>query len=342
MRRYVAACGSARIPTGVLATVTVVVSLMLVPVSGQAQPATADTWTVPRTPWGDPDLQGIWDFRTLTPLERPRDLAEQAVWTDEEAAALEQRAERRRVNSGFIVGTFEPAGTTLTADRRTSLIVDPPDGTLPPLTPKAHETLAAMRAARERPPHGPEDRNVVERCLVGETNGAPLVPGNTRLGITYNHNVQLFQTPGYVVLLNEMNHDARIVPLDRRSHVGQDIRLWLGDSRGRWEGNTLVVDTTNFNDTPPGLPSAIRLRWGWRGGSETHLVERFTRVDADTMTYEFTVDDPTTFTRPWSASVPMKKSEGPVFEFACHEGNYSLAGMLSGARAQEREEAASR
>jgi hypothetical protein len=132
-----------------------------------------------------------------------------------------------------------------------------------------------------------------------------------------------------------MNHDARIVPLDGRPHVGHDIRLWLGDSRARWEGNTLVVDTTNFNDTLPGLPGYARGGWGWRGGSETHLVERFTRVDAVTITYEFTVDDPMTFTSPWSAAVPMKRTEGPVFEYACHEGNYSLAGMLSGARADE-------
>ncbi len=191
-----------------------------------------------------------------------------------------------------------------------------------------------MRAALRRPPHGPEDRNVVERCIVGETNGTPLVPIPV-MAQTYNHNVQLFQTPGYVVLLNEMNHDVRIVPLDGRPHVGQDIRLWMGDSRGRWEGNTLVVDTTNFNDTLPGLPGYARGGWGWRGGSETHLVERFTRVDADTITYEFTVDDPTTFTSPWSAAVPMKRTEGPVFEYACHEGNYSLAGTLSGARAEE-------
>ena len=175
---------------------------------------------------------------------------------------------------------------------------------------------------------------MAERCIVGETNGAPFVPIPV-VAQTYNHNVQLFQTPGYVVLLNEMNHDARIVPLDGRPHVGHDIRLWLGDSRARWEGNTLVVDTTNFNDTLPGLPGYARGGWGWRGGSETHLVERFTRVDAVTITYEFTVDDPTTFTRPWSAALPMKRTEGPVFEYACHEGNYSLAGMLSGARAEE-------
>ena len=250
MSRYVAACGSARIPTGVLTTVTVVVSLMLVPVAGQAQPATTDTWTPPRTPWGDPDLQGIWDFRTLTPLSRPRELAGKEFFTEEEVAELEQSAEQRRVDVEDFVTTLslEPAGTTLTADRRTSLIVDPPDGRIPPLTPEAQERSAAGQAAWLRPPHGPENRTVFERCLLGTTIGAPLTPEPPYFGPRYNHNVQLFQTPGYVVLLNEMIHDARIVPLDGRPHVGQDIRLWLGDSRGRWEGQTLVVDTTNFND----------------------------------------------------------------------------------------------
>ncbi len=331
MRRYVAACGSARIPTGVLATVTVVVSLMLVPVAGQAQPATTDTWTPPRTPWGDPDLQGIWDFRTLTPLERPRRLAGQEFFTEEEAAEREQRAERRRVNSGFIVGTFEPAGTTLTADRRTSLLVDPPDGTPPVWTPEAQALgAAAVRSLT----HGPENRVLSERCIVGGTHGAPLLPSI----FPENHNVQLFQTPGYVVLLIEMIHVARVVPLDGRPHVGQDIRLWLGDSRGRWEGNTLVVDTTNFN--AKGLPTPA-FQYGWWPSETQHLVERFTRVDADTITYEFTVADPK-YPGPWSAALPMKKTEGPLYEFACHEGNYAMAGILSGARAQERQEAASR
>ncbi len=295
MHGSAAACGSARIPMGVLATVTVVVSLVLVPVAGQAQPATTDTWTPPRTPWGDPDLQGIWDFRTLTPFSRPR--AGKEFFTEEEAAALAQGAEQNRVIAFSVA--FEPAGTQLTADRRTSLIVDPPDGTLPPRTPEAQERFAADRAPFGRPPHGPEDRNPVERCLVGETTGAPLIPA----GFLYNHNVQLFQIPGYVVLLIEMNHDAHIVPLDGRPHLGQDIRLWLGDSRGRWEDSTLVVDTTNFNDR------------GWG-----HLVERFTRVDADTITYEFTVDNPTVFTRSWSVAFPMNRTEGPVFGMRVTKG----------------------
>ncbi len=314
--------------TGVLATVIAVLSVAPVALAGQTQTPPAETSTPPRTPWGDPDLQGIWDFRTLTPLQRPSDFAGgQEVWTDEEAAALEQSADQRRANLFSL--TFAPAAQ-LTADRRISLIVDPPDGTIPPLTPEGQERSAAGRAAR-RAVHGPEDRNLVERCIVGETNGAPLIPFR---GSQYNHNVQLFQTPGYVVLLNEMNHDTRIVPLDGRPRVGQDIRLWLGDSRGRWEDNTLVVDTTNFNDRGVWYTASFGRLLG-RGGSETHLVERFTRVDTDTITYEFTVDDPMTFTRPWSAVVPMKRTEGPVFEYACHEGNYSLAGTLSGARADE-------
>ena len=205
-----------RASVGVLATVVTVVSLAPVALAGQAQTAAADTWTPPHTPWGDPDLQGVWDFRTLTPLQRPSDFAGgQEVWTDEEAAALEQSADQRRANLFSL--TFAPAAQ-LTADRRISLIVDPPDGTIPLLTPEGQERSAAMFPGWVRPPHGPEDRNLVERCIVGETNGAPLIPFRFS-GPQYNHNVQLFQTPGYVVLLNEMNHDTRIVPLDGKSQL---------------------------------------------------------------------------------------------------------------------------
>ncbi len=223
--------------TGGLAAVLLLWLLAPAATAGQAQPATVDTWTPPRTAWGEPDLQGIWDFRTLTPLLQPPQLGEQEVWTDEEAAELEQSAEQNRANRSF--AAYEPTVTTLTADRRTSLMVDPPDGIPPVWTPEARERgAAAVRSLT----HGPEDRVLSERCIVGGTHGAPLLPSI----FPENHNVQLFQTPGYVVLFNELIHDARIVPLDGRPHVGQDIRLWLGDSRGRWEGNTLVVDTTNF------------------------------------------------------------------------------------------------
>ena len=295
--------------------------LLAVPIAANAQPDSGST-EVPRTPWGHPDLQGIWDYRTLTPLERPSELAgEQEVWTDEEAAALEQSAEQRRSNRFSY--TFEAAGLQLTADRRTSLIVDPPDGRIPRLTPEAQERSAAMLAAWLRPPHGPADRNLVERCIVGETNGAPLIPV-----VPYNHNVQLFQTPGYVVLLNEMNHDVRVIPLDGPPHLSPTLRQWMGNSRGRWEGETLVVDTTDFYD---------QTSFSQRQGStrDMHLVERFRRVDADTLLYEFTVDDPATWTRSWTAAIPMTRSEEPIYEYAYHEGNYGMLNILTGARAAD-------
>ena len=320
-----------RASVGVLATVIAVVSLAPVALAGQAQTATTDTWTPPHTPWGDPDLQGIWDLRTLTPLERPSELAGREFFTEEEAAERQQRAVQSRLR--WWARRFSPAGTTLTEDRRTSRVVDPPDGRIPPLTPKAQERTAAMRAAYLRLDHGPEDQTLWGRCILGPTSGPPMIPPPFH---QYSI-VQLFQTPGYVVVLNEVIHAVRIIPLDGRPHLGPHIRQWKGDSRGRWEGNTLIVEATNFSDPThnAGLYNRIVLL-----GANLHVVERFTRVDADTITYEFTVDDPTTFTRPWSAVVPMKRTEGPLYEFACHEGNYSMAGGLSGARAEEASEEA--
>ena len=311
---------------GVLAamsTVIAVVSLVSAPAASQAQTAIADTWTPPRTPWGEPDVQGIWDYRTVTPLQRPPRLAGREFFTEQEAAELEQSGVPRH---------FRP-GATLTADKRTSLIVDPPDGRIPPLTPHAGERVDAMRAAHQRSPHGPEDRAVFERCLLGRASGPPMIP----TGLHYETSVQLFQTPGYVVLLNEMIHEARIVPLDGRRPLPDTIRQWRGDSRGRWEGNTLVVETTHFSDKTSygGLGFGHPFQRTRLLGANMHLMERFTRVDADTITYEFTVDDPTTFTRPWSVTLPMKKTEGPLFEFACHEGNDGMAGMLTAARLEE-------
>jgi hypothetical protein len=198
--------------------------------------------------------------------------------------------------------------------------VDPPDGKVPPLTPEGKKRAAARTAASQRPAAGPEARNLAERCILGFNAGPPMLPS------AYNNNVQVFQTPGYVTLLNEMVNDARIIPLDGRPHLPQHIRQWRGDSRGHWEGNTLVVDTTNFRDET-----------NFRGASANfHLVERFTRVAADSLLYEFTVDDPVTWTRPWSAAVPMNRTVGPIYEYACHEGNYGMFNLLAGARAEDK------
>jgi hypothetical protein len=314
--------------------------LLRVPAAGQTSPAaakakaSAKTWTPPHTPDGQPDLQGFWNNSTLTPLERPSELAGKQVFTEEEAAEYQKRlleeadAPSPQANGlplGLQVGRSLGASWfergKLVESRRTSLIVDPPDGRVPSLTPAAQK-LAAARA-RERSSHpadGPEDRSLTERCLVWPSVGPPMLPTG------YNSNYQIVQGPGYVMILVEMIHDARLIPLDGRPHLAPGIRQWLGDSRGHWEGNTLVVDTTNFNS-----------KTAFRGSSENlHLMERFTRTDPNTIRYEFTVDDPATFTRTWTAEIPMRKTQGPIYEYACSEGNYSLADILKGARAEEK------
>ena len=329
------------------AIVTVIVSLISIAVAaqtttpaGRSSPTTK--WSPSRTADGQPDLQGVWDFGTLTPLERPAALADKTVFSDEEAAAFE-RDENRRQNRDLIdpakgginypPGGVVPynefwyeRGSTLTPSKRTSLIVDPPDGRLPPLTLQGRKA-AELRAASDlndqlgRPrADSYTDRTLADRCLMGFNAGPPMTPG------AYNNNVQIFQTARHVAILNEMVHDTRIVPLDGRPHLASHLRQWKGDSRGRWDGDTLVVDTINF-----------RHETSLKGSTaSTRLAERFTRVDAETLRYEFTVDDPTTWTRPWTAVVFMKKSAGPLFEYACHEGNYAMFHILSGARASEK------
>ena len=314
--------------SGALAALIAVVSLLPVPLAGQA-PAAA--WTPPRTPWNEPDLQGIWDFATITPLERPSELAGKEVFTEEEAAEFERQTLERRNQDRRDGGAQADVaraynqfwwdyGTKVIGTKRTSLIVDPPDGKIPPLTPEGQKRAEARDAIRGRLAEGPEDRSLAERCILGFNAGPPMAPS------AYNNNVQIFQIPGYVVLLNEMVNDARIVSLNGRPHLPPDIRQWKGDSRGRWQGDTLVVDTSNFRDET-----------NFRGASRNlQVVERFTRIDAHTLLYEFTVEDPTTWTRPWSAAVPMKKTDGPIFEYACHEGNYGMFNLLAGARAEEK------
>jgi hypothetical protein len=275
---------------------------------------------VPRTPDGHPDLQGLWDYRTATPLERPRDLPDKAFFTDQEAADFEKRTAERRDN---VVAVHPPAwldyGSRVLADRRTSLIVDPPNGRVPALTPAARARMAATSPANERDADGPEQRSIQERCLVFGA-GPPMVPG------PYNNNVQIVQTPNAVVIMNEMIHDARVVRMDGTPHLSPSIRQWLGDSRGRWEGDTLVVETTNFTD-----------RTSFRGSDQNlRVIERLTRPDADTLMYEFTIDDPTAFSAPWTARFPMIKSTEQMYEYACHEGNFGLLDILKGARFDER------
>jgi hypothetical protein len=323
-----------------IARVIVMALLLHVPAAGQTAPASAKakasakTWTPPRTPDGQPDLQGYWNNSTLTPLERPSELVGKQVLTEEEAAEYQKRvlaeADAPNPQAGGIPLGLQ-AGRSLgaswfergevVASRRTSLIVDPPDGRIPPLTPAAQKQAADRAQERSlHPADGPEDRSLTERCLVWPGAGPPMLP------TAYNSNYQIVQSPGYVVIFVEMIHDARIIPLDGRPHLGPEVRQWLGDSRGHWEGNTLVVDTGNFSG-----------KTAFRGSGENlHLIERFTRTDAETIRYEFTVDDPATFTRPWKAEIPMRKTQGPIYEYACNEGNYSLADILKGARVEEK------
>ena len=326
-----------------VAATAALVALVPIAAAGQTGP---DGWTPPVTPWGAPDLQGVWDFRTITPMERPAELAGRQVLTAEEAASFEAR-ENRRLNRDLVdpeVGgaIYPPAsqggvvpynefwydrGNRLVGDRRTSLIVDPPDGRLPALTPAAAARAAARRAyRRDHPADSWLDRSLADRCIVGFNAGPPMAPG------AYNNNVQLLQTPEHVVIFTEMIHNARIVRLngglDAAPHGA--IPQWHGDSRARWEDATLVVETRNFGDQVSVRGSTANV----------HLVERFTRVGPDTVLYEFTVDDPVTWTRPWTAVVPLTRTDAPLYEYACHEGNYAMEGILGGARADERAAAA--
>jgi hypothetical protein len=320
--------------TAGLALTLAVVSLAPIPVAGQSRPAPTKKWGQPRTPDGQPDLQGIWSNATITPFERPKELAGKEFFTEQEAADYEKRILREGnrdirgrnaaadVNGAYNEFWFD-RGTKVVPTRRTSLVVDPPDGRVPPLTPEAQKAAAVREEIARRPPEGPEDLALVVRCIVWPT-AVPLLP------TAYNNNYQILQTPGYVTILTEMIHDIRVIPLDGRPHIPENIRLWLGDSRGHWEGMTLVVDTTNFNDK-------THLR---NSDRNLHLIERFTRTDENTILYQFTVEDPTAFTRPWKGEVPLTKAPGPIYEYACHEGNYAMTGILKGARAQEKEAAA--
>ena len=321
---------------------TVLALLMLI--AGSSLPAAGQTaYEPPRLPDGKPDLQGVWDFRTLTPLERPLMLGDKATLSAEEAAVYEARAAALiRPEDSLPIGGEVSAynnvwidqGARLTDDQRTSQIVDPADGRLPALQPGVE--MQVLSLDEDRPGTRPvrvraagigadswEDRGLGERCLVGFNAGSPIIPAG------YNQNIQIFQTAEHVVILTEMVHDARIVPLDGREHLPVGIPQWLGDSRGRWEGDTLVIETTNFTDKIASFNPSIDKAAGT--GETLYLTERFRLAADDTLHYEYTVNDMTTFTRPFTALLQMKRGD-VLYEYACHEGNYGLYNILSGAR----------
>jgi hypothetical protein len=293
---------------------------------------------VPRLPDGRPDLQGVWSFESATPLQRPPEFANKPVLTDAETEAFLKTIPSggcRYVKcDGSAEGRLESAyddtwyahGSKL-ADNRTSLVVDPPDGRVPPLTADAQKKVAEVRALdRGRAAlDGPEQATLTDRCIIGFNSGPPMNPS------AYNNNVQIAQTASHVVIFNEMIHSARIVPLDGRPHLSAGVRLWVGDSRGHWEGDTLVVETTNFrrdSQVGPGGSTSV-------APERVRLVERFTRTGPDRLQYEYTLNDPQTWTKPWTARIPMTISSNRIYEYACHEGNYSMANRLSAARAAE-------
>jgi hypothetical protein len=300
------------------------------PTAGAKSPA-AKKWTPPRTSWGEPDLQGVWSYATITPLERPENQAGKEVLSNEEVAAADKEA---RTSADRRDGTPDAdlarAYNAFWYDRgkssgRTSLIVDPPDGRLPSLTPEGRMRQAAASLASAHPFDSVEDRPLQERCII--YHGVPPLPSG------YNNTYQIFQTPGYVAIVDENIHDVRGIPLDGRPHVGPKIRQWNGNSRGHWEGDTLVVETSNYSPKTtfrfPVNPDTLR------------AVERFTRVAADRIDYRFTITDPATYTRPWTAMLPMMNlPDYVIYEYACHEGNYAIEHGLSGARNLEKAAAA--
>ena len=312
---------------GLLSVLAVVIALMALAPASLAGQQPNEGYTPPRTPWGDPDLQGVWNNNTVVPLQRPLTAAGKETLSDEEVAQRRQASSDllfspRQGDTGFYNEFWFEYGQDT---NRSSLIIEPSDGKLPALTPKAQQAQAALMKHRFQTYNAPttyQDLSVYDRCITRGMPGA-MMPG------FYNHNYHIMQTPDHVVLVVEMIHDARIIPLDS-PHPSPNVQQWLGDSRGHWEGNTLVVETTNFSNkvTERGLyiPTVFAT------GENLRLVERFTRINDDTIDYRFTVEDPTTFTRPWTAAIPMNKFEGTLFEYACHEGNYAVPNMLAGAR----------
>jgi hypothetical protein len=304
-------------------------AIILAPANTAAQTITSKR-TLPRTADGRPDLQGIWSNATLTPFERPKELEGKDFFTEAEAAEFTRAALKRanRDRRGAtpqedVEASYNEAwmdrGTKVFSNLRTSLVVDPANGRVPPLTTEAREAAAARAAIQKRRPEGPEDLELWTRCIQGRTAGPPMIPG------AYNNNYQFVQTRDSIAIDAEMIHEVRIIPLDGRPHISSAIRLWMGNSVGHWEGDTLVVDTTNFTDKTPFHGSDRNL----------HVIERLTLTGRDILQYRFTIDDPTAFTRTWTGEIIMNRTSGPLYEYACHETNYSLPDILAGARAEE-------
>jgi hypothetical protein len=298
----------------------------------------AKVWTPPRAADGHPSLEGYWTNASFTPLERPAELASKEFFTEAEAAAWQkQRIEKENSQAKDDIhydnviwqGENYPKGA---AARRTSVVFDPPDGKLPPLSAAGQKrALLEKEAARRRDAaESAQDRNLAERCIAWGNEGPPM------LGSTYNANLQIVQTPATVAIHHEIIHGVRIIPMDGRPHVASNVRQLGGDSRGHWEGDTLVVDTTNFTDATNFRGPPATARQDIFASHDLHVVERFTRTDESTIVYRFTVEDPSTWTRPWSGEMVMRKIEGPIFEYACHEGNYGLPNILAAARAKEK------
>lgn len=314
--------------------------------TGQTQTG-AKKSNVPRTPDGHPDLSGIWTNITVTTLERPDDVGNKQYFTPAEAAAYEKhrvetqdadRPENRKASDpGNYNQAFWDRGTRVVNSLRTSLLIDPPDGKMPPMTPEAKAKVEALAAKNKvNPSDGPEDRRLSERCIWFAGDGPPYFPE------PYNNNYQIAQTPGYVTILAEMNHEVRTIPIDPpgaiRPHLPPSVLQWQGDSRGHWEGDTLVVDSTNFKPT-------VQSRYGvtYMAGfnsEKLHVIERFTRDSPTSIDYRATVDDPGVYTKPWTVELFLNQTKGPLYEFACHEGNYSMLGILQGAREEEKKAAA--
>jgi len=285
-----------------------------------------------------PGFEGVWNSATVTPLERPRQLKDKGFFTPQEAAEWERQVAKnneeppppdaapKNVGTGTYNTFFREFGSRTVKTLRTSIVTDPPDGRIPSLTPAAAE-IKRRRVASQKNPASAEDTGLQDQCLAFLTAGPPMLP------YSYNSNYQIVETADAVVIYAEMNHDARVVHLDRRSHLPPNIRKWMGDSIGEWAGNTLLVDTTNFNDAG-GFYGDAGGNFAW--DRNLHLLERLSLFDADTLLYQFEIDDPTAFTRPWKGELTMERSPGRIFEYACHEANYSLANMLRAYGAADR------